>query len=170
MQTSVAVSVPEPTVRDAVAADIDALGTIWHDGWHEAHASLMPSGLTRVRTLESFRERIRLALASVRAVGPVGSPLGFCMLRDYELNQLFVAAAARGTGAAAALMADAETRLADSGVALAWLSCAIGNERAARFYEKAGWRNAGVVPSRIETSSGDFVIDVWHFEKLLQRV
>ena len=30
-------------------------------------------------------------------------------------------------------MADGEARLADRGVEIAWLACAIGNERAARF-------------------------------------
>ena len=65
-------------------------------------------------------------------------------------------------------MADAETRLRESGVEIAWLACAIGNERAARFYEKSGWRRAGVVVSEVETSDGLFPLEVWRYEKSLR--
>ena len=92
----------------------------------------MPAELTRLRTLASFRERLQHALPYIRVVGPSGAPTGFSIVKDDELYQLFVAAAARGTGVAAALIEDAEARLAQSGVAVAWLACAIGNERAAR--------------------------------------
>jgi GNAT superfamily N-acetyltransferase len=159
-----------PAVRPAVEADIDALGTIWFEGWHEAHAHLLPAELTRVRTLASFRERIRAALPTVRTVGEVGSPLALCMVKGDELYQLFVSPIARGTGAAAALIADAEYRLAENGAAIAWLACAIGNDRAARFYEKAGWRNVGVMLNRVETPSGEFAVDVWRFEKPIRTL
>ena len=154
-----------PDVRSAVAADIDHLATIWFDGWHEAHAHLMPAALTRVRTFASFRERICAALPTVRVIGPAGDPRGLCIVQHDELYQLFVSPRARGTGAAAALIADAERRLAGSGVDVAWLACGIGNDRAARFYGKAGWRNAGVMLNRVETAAGEFAVDVWRFEK-----
>jgi len=41
-------------------------------------------------------------------------------------------------------------------VLIAWLACAIGNERAARFYEKCGWHRTGVVTSRLDAPSGNF--------------
>jgi len=50
-------------------------------------------------------------------------------------------------------------------VTTAWLACAIGNERAARFYEKHGWRRAGIVTNAAETSQGVFMLDVWRYEK-----
>jgi ribosomal protein S18 acetylase RimI-like enzyme len=117
--------------------------------------------------LESFRERMRAGLSETRVVGPSGAPDGFYMLKADELYQLYVARAARGAGVAATLMADAERRLATRGVELAWLACAIGNERAARFYEKQGWRRAGTVVNMAETSEGDFPLEVWRYEKLL---
>jgi hypothetical protein len=40
----------------------------------------------------------------VSVIGPIGAPLGFCMLKDDELYQLYVAAEARGVGAAAAVI------------------------------------------------------------------
>jgi GNAT superfamily N-acetyltransferase len=104
----------------------------------------------------------------VRVVGPVGSPAGFCITRDDELYQLFVAAESRGSGVAAALLADGEARLAECGVATAWLACAIGNERAARFYEKWGWRPVGNVVIQLDTSSGQFPLEVWRYEKRLR--
>jgi ribosomal protein S18 acetylase RimI-like enzyme len=76
---------------------------------------------------------------------------------------------ARGSGVAAALTADAEARLAERGVETAWLACAIGNDRAARFYEKSGWRLAGTVVNPAETSSGPFPLEVWRYEKRLTR-
>jgi ribosomal protein S18 acetylase RimI-like enzyme len=91
---------------------------------------------------ESFRNRLEAALPDVRVVGPLGAPVGFCIIKRAELYQLFVSAASRGSGVAAALIADAEARLSERGVETAWLACAIGNARAARFYEKCGWRLA----------------------------
>ena len=102
-------------VRAAVAAEVEHLARIWHEGWHEAHAHLLPPELARLRTLESLRDRLQAALPSVRVAGPPGAPLGFCMLKGSELYQVYVTARARGTGVAAALMADAEARLADPG-------------------------------------------------------
>jgi GNAT superfamily N-acetyltransferase len=123
-------------VRDAEETEIGHLARLWHDGWQDAHAAIVPAELARLRTLESFAERLRDGLASVRVVDVAGEPAGFSMTKGDELYQLFVSAEARGTGVAAALIEDAEVRLADAGVGVAWLACAIGNERAARFYEK----------------------------------
>ena len=130
-------------VRAADQREIDQLAQLWFDGWHEAHAQIVPLALTRLRTLDSFRDRLQAALPQIRVVGPLCSPLGFSVLKGAELYQLFVSAHARGSGVAAALMTDAEARLRASGVDTAWLACAIGNERAARFYEKCGWDRVG---------------------------
>jgi GNAT superfamily N-acetyltransferase len=153
-------------IRKPEPAESDALAQLWFDGWQDAHARIVPDELRRARTLVSFRERMRAGLADARVVGPKGAPLGFAMLKGDELYQLYVAAAGvRGTGVAAALIADAEARIAATGAATAWLACAIGNERAARFYEKSGWHRTGVVTSRLETPDGIFPLDVWRYEK-----
>jgi GNAT superfamily N-acetyltransferase len=154
-------------VRSAGDSEVDELARLWYESWRDSHAHLLPAELIRLRTLENFGERLRAALAQVRVVGPIGAPLGFCLVRDDELYQLFVSAEARGTGAAAALVADAEARLAGAGVGLAWLACAIGNERAARFYEKCGWHRAGTMINRAETTEGAFLLDTWRYEKAL---
>jgi ribosomal protein S18 acetylase RimI-like enzyme len=156
-------------VRSADIAEIDHLARLWYDGWHEAHAPLVPAELTRLRTLESFRKRLQTAFPNIHVVGPLGAPDGFCVLKSEELYQLFVSPEARGAGVAAALIADAEARFAECGVETAWLACAIGNDRAARFYEKCGWRLAGTVITPLETSSGPFPVEVWRYEKRLTR-
>ena len=152
-------------VRSAVNMEADALAKLWFDGWQDAHAAILPAELRRLRTLESFKERLLRGLSEVRVVGPLGAPLGFCMLKEDELYQLFVSTEARGTGVAAFLMTNGEARLAEKGVETAWLSCAIGNHRAARFYEKSGWRNTGNYVTTVETTDGPFELEVWRFEK-----
>jgi ribosomal protein S18 acetylase RimI-like enzyme len=155
--------------RAAEEREIDQLAQVWFDGWHETHAQIVPPALTRLRTLENFRDRLEAALPNVRVVGPVRSPVGFCIVKGAELYQLFVSAEARGAGVAATLMADAELRLSASGVETAWLACAIGNERAARFYEKCGWKRVGTMINQAETVEGTFPLEVWRYEKSLTR-
>ena len=154
-------------VRSAREGELDAVARVWHSVWYETHAALMPPALHRLRTLESFRERLGHLLPDVRVAGPEGAPVGFCIIRGEELYQLWVLPEARGTGAAAALLDDGEARLAANGVRLAYLGCALGNERAARFYEKRGWRRAGRVTDYVDTAEGPFPLDVWRYEKAL---
>jgi ribosomal protein S18 acetylase RimI-like enzyme len=156
-------------VRTAEEIDLDHLAKVWHEGWHDAHAHLVPAELTRLRTLESFRSRLQAALPAIRVVGPAAAPVGFCIVEGDELYQLFVSAQYRGAGVAIALIDDAEARLSAAGIETAWLACAIGNERAARFYEKCGWRRVGTVVNGVETSNGQFPLEVWRYEKSLKR-
>jgi GNAT superfamily N-acetyltransferase len=152
-------------VRALEAQDINHLARLWHEGWNDAHGKLAPDGLVKARTLELFRERLVAALDDPRVIGPPGAPFGLCMIKDDELYQLYVARQARGTGAAAALIADGEARLAARGFATVWLACAIGNNRAARFYEKCGWVMAREVMNRLETPAGVFELAIWRYEK-----
>lgn len=156
-------------VRRVEEAEIGHLAKLWHDVWHESHARLVPAALARLRTLTSFEERLQAAIPDARVAGPRGEPVGFCIVKGDELYQLYVSAESRGTGAAAALLADAEVRLAKRGIGTAWLACAVGNERAARFYEKFGWRRTGSVSYEAETSIGTFPLEVWRYERSLPR-
>lgn len=151
--------------RAATRDELDALARLWHAGWTDAHLAIVPAELARRRTLEQFRARLAANLDEVRVIGEVGAPLGFCMLREEELYQLFVAAEARGSGVAARLLADGEQRLAARGIETAWLDCAIGNERAARFYARSGWTRTGTVVSQVPTTDGPFALEVWRYEK-----
>ena len=64
-------------------------------------------------------------------------------------------------------MADAENRFREAGINKYWLACAIGNERAARFYEKCGWVRSDTMTFTAETSAGPFTMETWRFEKSL---
>jgi len=155
-------------VRAAEERDIDHLAKLWFNGWQDAHSKIVPAELARLRTLQSLKDRLRAALPSVRVVGPAGAPLGFCMVKGDELYQLYVSAQARGSGLAAALMADADAQFLANGVKTAWLACPIGNDRAARFYEKCGWHRVGTMTNHLETTEGAFLLEVWRYEKLME--
>ena len=63
-------------VRPATTAEVDQIAQVWFDGWHEAHAHLVPADLTRIRTLESFAERLHPMLPDIRVIGAAGAPVG----------------------------------------------------------------------------------------------
>jgi ribosomal protein S18 acetylase RimI-like enzyme len=152
-------------VRRPEKGEIDHLAQLWYDGWQDAHAKVVPAELKRLRTLQNFRERMRDLLPDTRVIGPDGAPLGFCAIKADELYQLYVSSAARGTNVAADLMGDGEMRLREQGVKTAWLSVAIGNERAIRFYEKQGWRRIGKMTNVLDTIEGKFELITWRYEK-----
>lgn len=157
-------------VRAARGDEIGKLALLWHEGWQDAHAGILPSELAELRTLASFKERLESNFDNLRVVGAPGEPLGLCITKDNELYQLYVARAARGTGVASALLTDAEQRIGARGAGAAWLACAIGNDRAARFYERHGWVRAGRMINRVETPRGEFPLEVWRYEKVLDLV
>jgi ribosomal protein S18 acetylase RimI-like enzyme len=156
-------------VRAARDADLDRLARIWFDGWRDGHLGIVPAALARLRTLESFRERIAAALSETLVAESDGRIVAFVTFKSDEIYQFFVAAEARGTRVAGDLMDEAERHLASRGVSMAWLACAIGNHRAARFYEKRGWRRSSTITYQAETSEGPFPIENWRYEKKLLR-
>jgi len=125
--------------RRATPDELPDLARLWEAGWHDAHDGLVPPELVALRTSESFGERVRGLGDALRVAGAPGEPLGLCVVKGEDIDQLYVAPAARGTGLAAILLADGEARLAAAGVAVGAIACAIGNDRALRFYRKHGW-------------------------------
>ena len=156
-------------VRDPLASEVEPLAQLWLAGWRDAHLEIVPPELEKHRDINNLRQRLTDGLANVRVVGREGDPLGFYMLKDDELYQFYVSARARGTGVAAVLMADAEARLASLGLETAWLACAVGNNRAARFYEKNGWLRVRTETSWLQTPDGQIPVDIWRYEKHVRR-
>jgi ribosomal protein S18 acetylase RimI-like enzyme len=148
-----------------IEAHTDQISKIWESGWHEAHAEIVPTGLRELRTAKSFFDRTTENLSNTRIVSDGSKVLGFCMVKENELYQMYVSRIARGSGAAQALIEDAESRIIAAGHSMAWLACAMGNERAAHFYEKFGWNNTGREVVHLDTSEGVFPMEVWRFEK-----
>ena len=155
-------------LRDATIDDVERLIPIWYDGWQDAHASIVPEALVRLRTVENLRSRMPAMIPQMRVAELDGRPVGFCVLKGDELDQLYVAFDARGAGVAQALIEDAEARLRAVGVETAWLACAIGNDRAARFYEKSGWTRARTITIPLGTDGAPVPLDVWRYEKRLR--
>ena len=131
-------------LRPAAGKEVPALATLWHDAWRDGHLGHVPIALEAHRTLDGFRRRMadRVDLTTV-AEGD-GGPIGFVTVRDDEVEQLHVAAAARGTGVAVALLDHAERQIARRHEQ-AWLAVVAGNERARSFYRRQGWRDRGEV-------------------------
>jgi len=154
-------------LRPATTSDTDPLARLWYDAWQDGHSAVAPADLLRLRTFDNFRTRGPALLPATTVFENDGELLGFCTVEGDELNQLFVARSARGTGIAAELLADGEKRLHKSGVTTAWLACAIGNDRAARFYTKCGWVNTGAAISLINAPGKKIEIEIWRFEKTL---
>ncbi len=151
----------------AHSEDTQHIAALWHAGWHEAHARIVPPPLVQLRTFKSFAQRSEEHCAITHVARQGDALLGFCMTKDNELYQMFTAPFARSSGVAAALMADAEARFSAAGHSRGWLSCAIGNDRAARFYQKCGWALTDTKIEPLDTSAGKFDLKVWRFEKTL---
>lgn len=147
-------------------AYLEAATQLWTVGWRDGHLGLTPDALVKQRTAESFRTRLWDHRAdTVLALQEGGRLAGFYIHDADQLYQFYVAGAARGTGLAGQLIAAAEQKIATKGHAVAWLDCTVGNERAAAFYSKSGWRNTGVRTVGVYTEDGPFAMDVWRFEK-----
>jgi GNAT superfamily N-acetyltransferase len=135
---------PDMILRPARADDADAIAEIWYAGWRDAHLGNVPEALVAVRTEESFRSRAAQRIAdAVVAVDAADVPVGFVMVVGDEVEQVYVAAAQRGTGVAGRLLAEAERLVAAAGHDRAWLAVAPGNARARRFYQRCGWTDEG---------------------------
>ncbi len=154
-------------IIDLNETDIAQAVQIWETGWHDAHASIVPKQLVELRTSESFLKRLHEHSANTRIGTNGDEPLGLCITKGDELDQMYVSPKARGLGLAQALMADAEDRLRSAGHSTAWLACAVGNDRAARFYAKCGWTNVGIRTVELDTMDGVFPLQIWRFEKSL---
>lgn len=157
------------SVRPAETPDLAPLALLWWRGWRDAHLPVAPKALAARSTLDSFIDRMAVALPRVRTIGPVGSPFGFHMIKDEELHQLYVAEESRGAGVATVLMIDAENRLLEAGATRPWLACAVGNTRAARFWQKTGWTLTRPQTVASEIPGGWFPLKAWRYEKLLTQ-
>lgn len=136
--TQATLSPRRATLRPATDTDIDAIVTIWHHGWRDAHLGNVPAALLRHRQRADFRQRVPLRLDTATVAEIDSGVVGFVTVHDDEIEQLYVDAPARGTGIAAVLLAHGET-IIGARFDRAWLAVVAGNIRARRFYERNGW-------------------------------
>jgi GNAT superfamily N-acetyltransferase len=156
---------PDVRIRTATPADAQAVADIWHAGWPDGHRGHVPDELVAVRTETSFRRRAaeRVADTVVAEVG--GVVVGFTMVVDDEVEQVYVAATHRGSGVADALLADAEDRIRAAGHSRAWLAVVAGNARARRFYERRGWVDDGPLVYPAEGPDGPIDVPAHRYVK-----
>ena len=156
------------TPRRAEPNEIGPTTDMWHDIWQETQAPFVPDDLIRLRTKDDFHARLIQMADRLRVIGPEGAPFGLCVIDEDQLDQLYVARPARGTGAAKALLQDGENRLLATGTTHAHLDCLIENTAARRFYTRHGWQETGIESVAPKTSTGIFRIDCMVLEKRLE--
>jgi GNAT superfamily N-acetyltransferase len=138
------------TVREATAADADAIGRIHAETWRAAYAGVFPDAAFEVeRRQRWWRQWLRQPLqppAATLVAEDEGVVVGFAGVgrsRDEpalgELYTIYVDPNRWSTGAGRALIEAAEDALRKHGFSEAMLWVLEGNERAERFYRRAGW-------------------------------
>jgi ribosomal protein S18 acetylase RimI-like enzyme len=156
------------TLRPATPDDVDAIATLWHSGWIDGHLGHVPDALQEYRRLADFRERVPPRVPQTTVATAPSGIVGFVTVHDDEVEQIYVAASARGGGVAAPLLTHAEERIG-ARYDVAWLAVAVGNARARRFYERSGWRDAGALDYHAEIAGGRMLVPCRRYEKPLPR-
>jgi putative acetyltransferase len=152
------------SVRKATPDDVGAVARIWHTGWNDGHLGHVPPGLLPYRKEEHFVSRSRERIESMWVAESDGQPVGFIVVKDDEVEQLFVDRAARGTGVAATLLRKGEAEIRSAGHRRAWLAVVAGNQRARAFYARLGWRDSGPFTYLAETTAGPFAVPSHRYE------
>jgi ribosomal protein S18 acetylase RimI-like enzyme len=165
--TNAAPTTPTIVLRPAADPDGDAIAVLWHRGWRDGHLGHVPADLLAHRHLRDFQERVPARLPTTTVATLDARIIGFVTTHADEIEQLYVDAAARGTGTADMLLRHGETVIAVE-FERAWLAVVAGNTRARRFYERNGWSDAGPFDYPAEGADGTTVsVPVRRYEKRL---
>ena len=157
------------TLRPAGPEDSAAVAEIWFQGWRDGHLGHVSDDLLAIRTRESFESRApeRVGDTVVAVVGDAVA--GFVMVVDDEVEQVYVAARHRGSGVAAALLAEAERLVGRAGHEHAWLAVVAGNGRARRLYERNGWTDEGLFDHQARTATGAIAVPAHRYVKRVRH-
>ncbi len=165
---------PEPSavaIRRATAEDVDAVARIWHAGWVDGHLGNVPDELVEHRlVLAPFITRTRERVPTTWVAESDHTVVGFVVVVDAEVEQVYVAPAARGTGAATRLLQQAEAVIRLAGHHTAWLAVVAGNQRARAFYARQGWRDRGPLQYGAQTATGTVTVATRRYERDLSRL
>ena len=138
--------------------------------------TLPPALVSERSDLSKFGEMARKSMGRVLvAVAANGELSGLAVVSvsaGPEVEYLFLARTARGTGLADKLMAAAEAKLrgmTPASCTRVFLHVLPGNHRARRFYERCAFENKGEVTMECDVSGGRTVpLQVMHYEKDLR--
>lgn len=155
------------SVRDARPSDAEAIASIHVRGWQHAYRGVMPDEVldgmdervsaegwrgTITATIDDvpFRSRqlgdeLVVAVQDERVVGWAGYGSARRDLDGMtgELHGIYADPERIGGGVGHALIGHVEQRLRAAGHERAYLLVLVGNDPAARFYERHGWRETG---------------------------
>jgi len=154
------------TVRRATHDDVDDVANIWRIGWADGHSGNVPPKLVDHRQdIDQYISRSRDRIDTMWvAASEEGRVLGFVVVKEDELEQVYVDRSARGSGVAAALLRQGEDEVRRAGYMRAWLAVVAGNARARAFYARQGWRDAGPFIYHAETAEGTFPVPSHRYE------
>ena len=153
------------TLRPALEGDAPSVARIWHVGWRDGHLGHVPDELTAIRTEDSFFERAVQHIDRTTVACIDDEVVGFVMVVDDEVEQVYVDAASRGSGVASVLLAEAERLVSASGHRKAWLAVVAGNTRARRFYERSGWSDEGPMDHAAPTDGAPVMVPALCYTK-----
>lgn len=139
-----AVNVPSMPhdIRRVSGQDAPALNALLHAS--SAYQGDYASILDGYEVTPEYVER-HLVFAAFPPAPPDAGPLGFYSLTDAELDLLFVADPAQGTGLGAALIAHMLKTARAKGIPSVRV---VSHPPAASFYERMGARRTGTIPPR----------------------
>jgi GNAT superfamily N-acetyltransferase len=154
-------------LRPALPTDAETIAEIWFQGWRDGHLGNVPEALRVARTRESFSSRAAERVGDAVVATVDEAVVGFVMVIDDEVDQVYVSADHRGSGVAAALLAEAERLVALNGHDQAWLAVVAGNARARRFYERSGWADEGPFDHSAPGPDGPISVPAHRYVKYL---
>lgn len=157
-----------PVLRPAVAGDVERVAEIWSTGWREVHLGAVPDALVAARGPGSFVDRAAERIADTTVMEDAGLVVGFVMVVDDEVDQLYLAPTHRGGGSAGRLLAAAERVIRQRGHRTAWLAVVPANTRARRFYERQGWRDDGWFAHAAPGPNGPIFVPCHRYTKDLE--
>lgn len=144
-------------MRPAVESDLIAVGQVDSAARHHAYREVLPAGELAQVTPESQQGSWALRVAGEAGTHLMlvaeldGRVVGYSYVGAGtdpligDLYALFVHPDAHGTGVARQLLAESLAALRDFGYQTFLLWVFKGNDRAIRFYERAGWHHDGTV-------------------------
>lgn len=151
--------VSRPTIRETIPGDARAIAEVHVRAWQHAYRGQMPDDFLGRLSVDEREAMWRSGLTDPRpgrgcfvAEDQHGRIVGFGPTSDEgatevtgEVHAIYLEPEAVGTGVGRELFALASAELRERGFRAATLWVLQTNERARRFYERAGWRLDGAV-------------------------
>ena len=156
-----------PVIRQATVKDTLAMTEIMLDAFASSYALFMPKPYIR-QWLDADKAGITAHNAAGRGglAEYDGIPVGFTVLEDDYMAELWVATHAQGLGAGKALVIWAETQALDRGFSSIHLHCYGPNTAALAFYTKMGFgKNTEFLSRHIPGGP----VSVWTMSKHLRQ-